>query len=155
MSRHVQISHLNVEESKQATSTSGSTANGKRQGGNETETKRKRTKVIRISFLTRSSSKPRSAQLIVTCRMSSSNACEYNSRRTGQIPVSRACRCCRKVSNCSWCTTMENKLSHKHNDGLNSSGRRPFVSVLLLLRRQTTHLCGVDQAVTQHKRTCG
>jgi len=27
--------------------------------------------------------------------------CEKSSRRTGQIPVSRACRCCKRISNCS------------------------------------------------------
>ena len=32
--------------------------------------------------------------------------CEYSSRRTGQMPVSRACRCCSFRSSCSWrCTT--------------------------------------------------
>ncbi len=27
--------------------------------------------------------------------------CENSSRRTGHIPVSRACRCCKRISNCS------------------------------------------------------
>jgi hypothetical protein len=48
--------------------------------------------VILISSRTRRSSRPRSAQLMVTCLISSSKHWAYNSSRTGQIPVSRACR---------------------------------------------------------------
>lgn len=55
-----------------------------------------------ISSRTRNKSSPRSAQLIVTWRISSSKHCLYNSRRTGHIPVSRACVCCNRESNVSW-----------------------------------------------------
>ena len=58
--------------------------------------------VILISSRTRTSRKPRSAQLMVTCRMISSKACEYNSSRIGQIPVSRACLSCNFLSNSSY-----------------------------------------------------
>lgn len=47
--------------------------------------------VIRSSSRTRRSSRPRSAQLMVTCRMSSSKVWAYSSSRMGQMPVSRAC----------------------------------------------------------------
>jgi hypothetical protein len=57
--------------------------------------------VIRISSRTRSNSKPRSAQLIVTWRINSSKHCAYSSSRTGHMPVSRACRCSRRWSSCS------------------------------------------------------
>merc|ERR1711957_64529 len=57
--------------------------------------------VIRISSRTRKSNSPRSAQMIVTCRISSSKHCEYNSSRMGQMPVSRACRCCSHLSRSS------------------------------------------------------
>ena len=48
-----------------------------------------------------SSNRPLSAHSMVICRMSSSNVCEYSSLRTGHIPVSRACRCCRRMSSVS------------------------------------------------------
>jgi hypothetical protein len=46
--------------------------------------------VMRASSRTRRSRRPRSPQLMVTWRISSSNAWAYSSSRTGQMPVSRA-----------------------------------------------------------------
>ena len=48
----------------------------------------------RVSSHTRNNNNPRSAQLMVICRINSSKHCEYNSSRIGHIPVSRACRDC-------------------------------------------------------------
>lgn len=50
---------------------------------------------------TRSSNRPRSAQLIVTCLISSSNVWAYSSSRIGQMPVSLAWRCCKRWSKAS------------------------------------------------------
>ena len=57
--------------------------------------------VILISSLTLTKRKPLSAQLMVTCLMSSSNAYEYSSSLIGHIPVSLAYRSCNFLSNSS------------------------------------------------------
>mmetsp|Transcript_88241 Transcript_88241/g.121810 ORF Transcript_88241/g.121810 Transcript_88241/m.121810 type:complete len:223 (+) Transcript_88241:664-1332(+) len=56
---------------------------------------------MRSSSRTRSSSRPRSAQLTVTWRIISSKHWAYSSSRTGQMPVSRAWRASSLWSRCS------------------------------------------------------
>ena len=84
---------------------------------------------IRSSSRTRRSSKPRSAQVTVTWRMSSSKHCAYSSSRTGHIPVSRACRSFNNASSlsCSVMTSMRvagaDVTRCTHNAALSSNSR--------------------------------
>eukprot|EP01139_Manchomonas_bermudensis_P001289 Amastigsp_a1687_218.p3 type:complete len:128 gc:universal Amastigsp_a1687_218:470-87(-) len=88
--------------------------------------------VRRSSSRARSSNSPRSAVLMVTCRISSSKSWSYSSRRTGQSPVSLALRCWSLRSSCS-CRVMTSRrvagvdetfCTHSWPSSSNSEGGR-------------------------------